>query len=145
MTLEEIQIEWDKDCSINIDDLGEESIRISKLHAKYITLFSNYKLHLRKAESEMYAMRNKKVKWFSGYLSKEELDALGWDQYLGNKPLKQEMQEELNSDPDMRKLMDRLEYFKTINTTLEFILKSLHGRTWDIKNAIEMKKLNEGW
>jgi hypothetical protein len=55
------------------------------------------------------------------------------------------MQEELNSDPDMRKLMDRLEYFKTINTTLEFILKSLQGRTWDIKNAIEMKKLNEGW
>jgi len=145
MTLEEIQIEWDNDCSIDIDNLAEESIRISKLHAKYVTLLSNYKLHSRKAESEMYAMRNRKVKWLSGLLSKQELDELGWEQYLGNKPLKQEMSEELNSDPDMRKLLDRVEYFRAINTTLEFILKSLHGRTWDIKNAIEMKKLNEGW
>ena len=53
MKLEEIYTEWDVDSDIDTTDLGNESIKIPKLHNKYYKLFSSEKLLLRKYEAEM--------------------------------------------------------------------------------------------
>ena len=36
MTLEELQLEWEKDSRIDDDHLDRESIRTPQLHAKYL-------------------------------------------------------------------------------------------------------------
>ena len=85
-----------------------------------------------------------KYRYYRGELSKEELTELGWEQYLNNKPLKNEMDEFMASDDDIIQHMDKLEYIKTLLFQLEQILKSINSRTWDVKSAIEWYKFTNG-
>ena len=144
MKLSEIQEEWKLDSKINELELGSEAIKVPTLHSKYLSLLSNVKLQLRKAESDYNNMRRVKYKYYRGELSREELEKLGLDQYLGNKPLKNEMDEFMLCDEDLNLLTDKIEYFKTVVFTLEQILRSLNSRTWDIKSAIEWNKFTNG-
>lgn len=144
MKLGEIQTEWSNDSKIDELNLGGEAIRVATLHSKYLTMLSNAKLQLRKAESDYNNMRRVKYRYYRGELSRDELEKLGLDQYLGNKPLKNEMDEFMLCDEDLNQLTDKIEYFKTVSFTLEQILRSLNSRTWDIKSAIEWQKFTNG-
>ena len=144
MKLSEIQDEWKKDCEINQGDLGEEATNVPRLHAKYVSLLTNIKLQQRKSDTEYYKLRQVKEKYYRGELSREELADLGWDQYQLNKPLKNEIDNMLQADDDIIRLVDKVEYYKTVAYLLEQIIKSINSRTWDIKSAIEWKKWISG-
>lgn len=144
MKLTDLQEMWADDCKINELNLGQESVKTPNLHAKYLNLLTSTKLNLRKAESDYLNCRRKKYKYYRGEMSREELEEEGWDQWQGNKPLKNEMDEFLQVDLDLIKFLDKVEYFKTVLYQLEQILRSLNSRTWDIKNAIEWSKFTNG-
>lgn len=144
MKLTELQEMWAKDCKIDELNLGKESVTTPNLHAKYLNLLTSTRLNLRKAESDYLSCRRKKYKYYRGEMTQQELDDEGWDQWQGNKPLKNEMDEFLQVDSDLIKFMDKVEYFKTIMFQLEQILRSLNSRTWDIKNCIEWSKFTNG-
>lgn len=144
MKLNEIQLDWQKDCKINELELGSEAVRVPTLHSKYLSMLSNAKLSLRKSESDYNNMRRVKYRYYRGELSREELEKLNIPQYLGNKPLKNEMDEHLLCDEDLNLLTDKIEYYKTVVYTLEQILRSINSRTWDIKSAIEWNKFTNG-
>lgn len=144
MKLSELQESWAQDCKINEMNLGQESARTPNLHAKYLNMLSSSRLNLRKAESDYLNCRRKKYKYYRGEMSQEELEEEGWEQWQGNKPLKNEMEEYLQVDSDLIALQDKVEYFKTVLYHLEQIIRSLNSRTWDIKNAIEWNKFTNG-
>jgi len=144
ITLDDLQSEWKKDCKINELNLGAESTKTPELHAKYLNYLTTFKLSLRKAESQKLALKRIKWKYFRGELSKQELDSLGWEQYLGTTPLNNQMADYLDSDDDIIKLDDKIEYVKACLYQCESIMKSLNSRTWDIKNHIEWSKFTNG-
>ena len=144
MKLTEIQEEWKADSKINELELGNESLKTPTLHAKYLSILSNVKLMLRKAESDYNNLRRIKYKYYRGELSQSDLEKLQWDQYQGAKPLKNEMDEYLVCDEDLNSLQDKIEYHKTCLYTLEQIIRSVNSRTWDIKSAIEWNKFTNG-
>jgi hypothetical protein len=144
MKLTEIQDMWEQDSRIDENNLGNESIRTPVLHSKYLNLLSSTRLSLRKAESDYWNMRRKKYKYYRGEMSKEELEEEGWQQWQGNKPLKNEMEEFLQVDADLIKLQDKSEYFKTVLYFLEQVIRSIGSRGWDIKNSIEWSKFTNG-
>ena len=144
MKLGEIQTEWKNDSKINQLELGDEAVRTATLHAKYLTVLSNVKLQLRKAESDYNNMRRLKYRYYRGELTQSELEKINLPQYMGNKPLKNEMDEFLSCDEDLNMLTDKIEYYKTVVFTLEQILRSINSRTWDIKSAIEWNKFTNG-
>ena len=144
MKLGEIQTEWKNDSKINQLELGDEAVRTATLHAKYLTVLSNVKLQLRKAESDYNNMRRLKYRYYRGELTQSELDKLNLPQYMGTKPLKNEMEEFMSCDVDLNMLTDKIEYYKTVVFTLEQILRSINSRTWDIKSAIEWNKFTNG-
>ena len=144
MKLSDIQSEWAKDSKINDIELGSEAIKVPILHSKYLSYLSNVKLSLRKSESDYYKLRRVKYRYYRGELTKMELQNLGWEQYQGNKPLKNEMEEFLQCDDQLNTLTDKVEYYKTVVFTLEQILRSINSRTWDIKSAIEWNKFTNG-
>jgi hypothetical protein len=144
MKLTELQDMWSEDCKINEMNLGQESVKTPNLHAKYLNLLSSTKLNLRKAESDYLNCRRKKYKYYRGEMTQAELEEEGWEQWQGNKPLKNEMDEFLQVDTELIKYMDKVEYFKTVLYQLEQIIRSLNSRTWDIKNAIEWSKFTNG-
>ena len=144
MKLTELQDMWSEDSRIDENNLGNESIRTPVLHSKYLNLLSSTRLSLRKAESDYWNMRRKKYKYYRGEMSKEELEEEGWEQWQGNKPLKNEMEEFLQVDADLIKLQDKSEYFKTVLYFLEQVIRSIGSRGWDIKNSIEWSKFTNG-
>ena len=144
MKLSEIQQDWIADSKINELELGREAIKVPTLHSKYLTILSNTKLQLRKAESDYYKLRQLKFRYYRGELTQKELEDNEWHQYQGNKPLKNEMDEFMQCDEDLNNLLDKAEYFKTVIYTLEQILRSINSRTWDIKSAIEWNKFTNG-
>lgn len=144
MKLTELQEAWKTDAQIDHTNLGRSAARTPELHAKYLNLLTSARLQARKAESDYYKLRNVKYRYFRGELTRQELDNLGWAQYQGVKPLKSDMDEMLNTDTDLITAQDKLEYLKTVLYQLESILKSIHSRTWDIKNAIEWEKFSNG-
>ena len=144
MKLSDIQEQWKNDSKINQLELGDEAVRTPNLHAKYLTVLSNNKLQLRKAESDYNNMRRLKYRYYRGELTESDLNKLNIPQYMGNKPLKNEMDEFLTCDEDLNTLTDKIEYYKTVMFTLEQILRSINSRTWDIKSAIEWNKFTNG-
>ena len=144
MKLSELQDAWAQDSRIDETNLGREATKTPQLHAKYINLMGSARLNLRKAESEYLNLRRKKYKYYRGEMTRDELDAEGWSQFQGNKPLKNEMDEILQTDEDLILLQDKIEYFKTVLNQLEQIVRSINSRTWDVKNAIEWHRLTNG-
>ena len=144
MKLDEIQKMWAEDSRIDETNLGSESARVPKLHAKYLNLLTNNRLVMRKTEADYLRMRRNKYKYYRGEMTQIELADLGWDQWQGVKPIKNEMDEFLSTDADLILLQDKLEYYKTVNYQLEAIVKSISSRTWDIKSSIEWYKFTNG-
>ena len=144
MKLQEIQSMWTDDCKIDQTNLGRSAARVPELHAKYLNMMSSVRLQYRKSETEYLRIRKLKGKYYRGELTKEELIELQWDQYLNSRPLKNEMDDVMNTDEDIIRLVDKLEYLKTIMYQLEQIIKSINSRTWDIKSAIEWYKFTNG-
>ena len=144
MKLSELQEEWVKDAPIDQTNLGQEAARVPILHAKYLSRLSKTKLQLRKAESDYLNTRRMKYKFYRGELTRVELEDLGWDQFQGNKPLKNEMDEFLQCDQQLLELQDKHEYYKTVIYTLEQIIRSINSRTWDVKTTLEWTKFTNG-
>lgn len=144
MKLDEIQNEWKQDSFIDETNLGKASSKTPQLHAKYLNMLSTARLQSRRAEGEYQRLRRLKYRYFRGELSRQELDDLGWDQYQGVKPIKNEMDEYLSTDEELLVCQDKLEYYRTVVYQLESIMKSIQSRTWDIKNSIEYMKFLNG-
>jgi len=144
MKLNEIQNMWTEDAKVDQTNLGRSAARVPELHAKYLNMLTSVRLQYRKAEADYLRLRKLKFRYYRGELSKEELSELGWEQYLNNRPLKNEMDEVMTSDDDIIQSMDKLEYIKTVLYQLEQILKSINSRTWDVKSAIEWYKFTNG-
>lgn len=142
--LDKLQSMWQRDSNIDDLKLSEEALNVPNLHAKYLTILSTIKLNLRKEQSDYYKLRRWKWRYYRGELSQQELDDLGWEQYLGAKPLKNEMDEHLEGDFDLIKKQDKITYYETLIYFLESVLRSINSRGWDIKNAIEWHKFTNG-
>ena len=135
---------WETDCKLDELNLGQESTKIPELHAKYLNMLTTFKLQLRKNKSNLLSLRRLKWKYFRGELSQQELNTLGWEQYLGNAPLNNQMNEYLDSDSDVIKLQDKVEYIEACLTQLDYIMRSINSRSFDIKNGIEWSKFTSG-
>ena len=144
MTLDEIQNEWEKDAEVDDNYLGETAVATPKLHAKYLKLLIGAKLKHTKHQADYNQLRKNKFRYYRGELGKEELTDLGWNQWQGVKPLKNEMDEFLQGDTELNTLKVRAEYLETMIYLLESILGQLKARDWQIKSAIEWKRFLAG-
>lgn len=144
MKLDDIQNEWDKDCEIDDNYLGENSIATPKLHAKYVRLLIGVKLKHSKLIADYNELRKNKFRYYRGELSREELNLLQWEQWQGVKPLKNEMDEFLQGDTELNTIKLKTEYLETMIYLLESILGQLKARDWQIKSAIEWKRFLAG-
>lgn len=144
MNFEEITSEWQQDCIIDKQHLADESLKTPSLHAKYLERLITIKSRLIRYESEYTDLRNNKFRYYRGEFTKKELEALGWEQYQGTKPLKSDMDEFLSSDKDLTKLKTRIEYCEMLIYQLENIIKMISSRDWQIRNALEHMKFVAG-
>jgi hypothetical protein len=144
MNIEQLQEEWDKDCEIDNNYLGETTTATPKLHAKYLKLLVNVKLKHTKFQSDYNMLRKNKFRLYRGELSRDELTNLGWNQWQGVKPLKNEMDEFLSGDTELNTLRVKIDYLETMIYFLESVMKQLHSRDYQISTAVKWKMFLAG-
>lgn len=137
---------WKNDCVLHEMKLDEDSRQTPILHAKYLELLSTVKLQLKRSEFSQKTLLKQKWLYYNGKMDQDEIDKMGWDPdpFNGLKILKGEMDYYYDSDPEIQKSEEKIQYYKTIIDTLTEIMNNINWRHQTIKNAIEWKKFQSG-
>jgi hypothetical protein len=143
MNIERIREMAETDLKMDGTELADESVRIPQLHGKYLNIFHDESLILRMYEDDYKILRRQKWEYYSGKMSKDELTALGWEQF-DHRILRQDMDVYLDSDADLIKIQTKIDMQKQKVDYLDSILKGINNRQWVIRNAIEWRKFMSG-
>lgn len=143
MKLDDIHTMWADDCNIDRTELGEESLRIPKLHSKYLRIYSEERMLLRKLEEERKEFVKLKHDYYRGILPEEDLKANGWSPFQLS-VLKSDVPLYLDADQDVIKLNLKISVQQEKVDTLESIVRSISNRGYLLKNAIEYEKFKVG-
>ena len=147
MTLNDIMKMWEVDCEIDDLALDDETKKTSKLHAKYLELVNVNRLQRAKLDSDLDTLKKDKWLYYTGKMTKQDMDMRGWgyDPFNGGiKPLKSELSFYYDSDEDLVKVKQKIEYQKVVGNLLEEIMNNLRWRHTHVKNIIDWKKFVSG-
>ena len=139
--LDTIQDMWEKDAKIDRDNLHDESLNIPSLHAKYFQIYNTIFLLRKKAEQQRKNIRHERYEYFSG---KADPDIYVQNPFPKKIRDKDTMTKYLDADEKLSNASLKIEYYDTMLTYLESILKVIQNRTYQIKNAIEFMRFNAG-
>lgn len=143
MKLADIQELWNKDSEIDNTDLGNESLKISKIHNKYYNIYINEKLVLKKYETDLKELKLSKYEFYTQGPTKEQKE-LNWELPPVGKILKSDVNSYIEADSDIIKLTLKIGMQHEKVQFIDSIIKSLNGRSFNIKNAIEWNKFTQG-
>jgi hypothetical protein len=143
MNLTQIREMVEADLKIDQTSLDVESLRTPQLHNKYLCLLHDETLSLTAIEHQMRRLAQNKREWYTGVMSKEKLDELGWEPYQ-KRILRQDLDAYVDADGDILHLEAKFALQREKVNYLSSITKQITSRGWDIKNAIEWKKFING-
>lgn len=143
MNIEQIKEMVKADLKIDGTELGDESIRIPQLHGKYLNIYHDECLVLRKLDADYNSLRKKKWEYYNGKLSQQELDQFGWEPF-GHRILRQDIDIYMDADDDLVKIRSKIELQKAKVEYLDSTIKGINNRQWMIRNAIEWRKFMSG-
>jgi hypothetical protein len=145
-TTEVLQM-WQKDGQIDELKLDDTTIRMARIHSKYLELLTIAKMTRKKRELEYKTLLKDKWLYYNGKLSKEQIDAFKWeyDPFGGlNKPLKGDMNYYYDADTDIQRSQALLEVEKILVETLEEIMSTIRWRHQNIGNIIRWRSFEAG-
>tara|TARA_B100000131_G_C18002827_1_gene567193 strand:+ start:333 stop:767 length:435 start_codon:yes stop_codon:yes gene_type:complete len=143
MKLSDLQQQWQADCKMDEMALDAESLKIPNLHSKYLALWNEERLNLRRHTQDYKNFYRLKWEYYSGKLSDEDLEEQGWEQFH-LKILRQDLDIYLQGDKQLGEFQQKIDYTKQKVDYLENIIKQLNGRGYLIKNAIDFMRFQTG-
>jgi antirestriction protein len=141
MNLDEIQLSWEEDSKIDEDNLHSESTKIPSLHAKYYRILNNILLMKKLEENKFKQLKKTKWQYYTGKADPEVYIEKPFD----HKVLRQDVDKYMDSDEDLIKVLNKIDYFQVMLNYLDSILKTINNRTFQIKNSIEWQKFIRGY
>lgn len=143
--LNELLEMWKKDSVIDRTEPGKELTNIPQLHSKYLTILSRHRLLSKEAEFKYQKMKKEKYVYYTGKMSKEELDARGWDQFdtLLSKS-KVDINLFFDADEDLKRLLGQKIMHDEIVEVCQSIMKELNSRTFQLRDFIQWERFIQG-
>ena len=140
MTLDELQALAEKDLKMDDLELADESLKSASLHQKYLNIYNNFRQLKLMNEGTYNVLKRKKWEYYTGKAEPQVYRDTPFD----HKVLKADLHIYLDSDEDLIKAKQKVEYYAMCMDSCERILKQIQQRGWDIKNAIEWRKFLDG-
>ena len=140
MDLQKIQEMFDKDSKIDETNINLEETRSPALLNKYLKLYTNFRLMLSKAETDMKILKKQKWEYYSGKSDPKVYQEKPFDLKI----LKQDIPTYLESDEDLIQAKHKVDYHNSMCDYAESICKMMNNRGFQIKNAIDWKRFMEG-
>ena len=147
MNIEEVLKMWKEDSIIDDLKLDDTTVKMSRIHSKYLELITIAKVRRKKRDLDYKVLLKDKWLYYNGKLSKEQIDIFKWeyDPFGGlNKPLKGDMNYYYDADLDIQKAQATLEYDKVLIETLEEIMGTIRWRHQNIRNIIKWRSFEAG-
>lgn len=141
MNLNDIEKMWDEDGCIDPDNLHLESIKLPTLHSKYFKIYNNLVLLRKKEENNFIELQRDKWLFYSGKADPKIYKETPFDLKI----IKSDLDRFINSDPDVVKSNNKVEYYSMMIKFTESIIKNIENRSFVIKNAIEFMKFTAGY
>lgn len=143
MNFTELKQMIETDLKLDETALDRESSRTPQLHNKYLTFYMDEKLRLKKLQNEQAILRRNLWLYYTGRMSQEELQTLGWEPFQLN-VLKTEADDLITSDQHWIKLDERVSFQEEKVEYLENIVKIINNRQWQIRSMIDWIKFTQG-
>lgn len=141
MKLDDVIEMWQQDAKIDDVELDRESLNIPVLHGKYLKVYYQEKLKLKALKIKYKTLSKVLSEYYRGDLNNpEDLDELGrppWEKTV----LKQDIAQYIEGDQEMIAHVSKMVYQEEVVSLLEDILKSINNRGFQIKNALDWRKL----
>jgi hypothetical protein len=141
-TLEQVLKYWESDAVIDQTEPSKELLRIPTLHSKYLGILTKHRIASKKAHFDYLRMRKIKWEYFTGKMSKEELEEYGWEPFQF--ALKSDVTTYLEADKDLIKLLEKKVYHEEAISVIESIMGELKQRTWQLRDFISWEKFVAG-
>jgi hypothetical protein len=140
--LEQVLKNWERDAEMDQTEPGKELIKIPILHNKYLSILTKHKIASKKAHFDF--LRMKKIKWeyYTGKMSREDLEQYGWEPFQFT--LKSDITTYLEADSDLIKLLEKKTYHEEVVSVIESIMQELKSRTFQLKDFISWEKFIGG-
>ena len=143
MNLDELKVMIKKDLDIDQTALDAESSRTPQIHNKYLVMFMDEKLKLKRMNNELSVLRRNKWLYYTGRMSQEELTQFGWEPFELN-ILKTEADDMIESDADYIKTSEKVNFQEEKVNYLESVIKIVQNRQWQIRAMIDWLKFTQG-
>ena len=141
INLEKIQEMWEKDSIIDPDNLHTESLNTPSLHAKYYDMYNNIILLKKKSEQQKRNIRHQKYEYYTG---KADPDVYIENPFPKKIRDKDTLQKYMDADESLSQASLKVEYYDVMLSYLQDIMKMIHQRNYQIKNAIDFQKFASG-
>ena len=132
---------WEKDSSIDKSRLDDESVSIPSLHHKYLTVYMDLKAKKIAFTHKLEDLKKDKELYYSGQATADVYKAKPFDLKLKTRG---GIEKHVNTDPEVVKLMQRIEYMDVLIEGTSHILTQIQWRGNNIKNAIAFIKFQSG-
>lgn len=142
MNLDEIQGMWDRDSIIDPDNLHDESLKISQLHAKYYTIYNTITLLREKARETYNKVRLERHNYYTG---KAPAEVYAEEPFPYKVREKDAIQRYMDADERLSKIDLKIKYYDITLKFLEEVIKMISNRNYSIKNAIDWHKFTAGY
>ena len=141
LDLDIIQKMWEQDSRIDPDNLHTESLNIPILHSKYFEIYNTIILLKKKAEQQKKNIRHQRYEYFTG---KSDPDVYLENPFPKKIRDKETLQGYLDSDEKLSQSSLKVDYYEVMLSYLQDIMKMIHQRNYQIKNAIDFQKFASG-
>ena len=141
LDLDVIQRMWEQDSKIDPDNLHIESLNIPILHSKYFEIHNTILLLKKKAEQQKKNIRHQRYEYFTG---KADPDVYLENPFPKKIRDKETLQGYLDSDEKLSQSSLKVDYYDVMLSYLQDIMKMIHQRNYQIKNAIDFQKFASG-
>lgn len=128
------------DAKIDRSDLGNESLKIPVLHAKYLKLLREEKQVLNKMQMDLQALTHRKSEYYMGKGTIEEYNR----KPLNLKVLKGDLTRYVEADEEVMEMSMRVSDQNDKILTINEMIKSINNRNFLIKSAIDWLKFTQG-
>jgi len=143
VNLSEIKIMVVQDIEFDETELDKESLRIPQLHNKYLVFLTDEKIMLEKYQQELRVLVRKKWLYYTGKMSEEELTQNDWEPFNLN-ILKSDVDKFIESDTEILRSRTIVRMQEEKINYLDSVVKSINGRQWNIRAAIDWMKFTHG-
>jgi hypothetical protein len=134
---------WQKDGAFDDTELDAASLQIPMLHGRYLRFLSASRLRVRRLEEQRRQLENFLRSYYLGDLNDPALLSTHGRQPMLKRHLKAEVGPLIAADEEMCKFNVGFNVATEVVIVLEEILKQINNRGFQIKNAIEWRKLTQ--